>query len=291
MAKSSAHKLGQLIGNIFEASIKEVLNPIITDRGLYLDYKKERRARGNKKEVMGRDLLGNSHKLDYVIERGGTEDSVGDPIAFVEIAWRRYSKHSKNKAEEIGDVLDVMYRTYSSIHPFKGAILAGVFTGSAISQLKSKGITVAYIDYEKIISQFSGYGLEIAWDEDTLEAELDNKVSELESYISQNEAQIISDMVENNKIEFDNFKSELIKTLERKVSKITIVPHHGESSTFLVSSDAIEFLDAYNELEVKGYNFISYEIFITYKESIGDIKATFTNKIEAKKFIEAVTNI
>lgn len=61
--------------------------------------------------------------------------------------------------------------------------------------MKSKGITVAYIDYEKIISQFSGYGLEIAWDEDTLEEELDNKVSELESYISQNEAQIISDRI------------------------------------------------------------------------------------------------
>ena len=45
--------------------------------------------------------MGNVHDLDYVFEQGGTEATIGQPKAFIEIAWRRYTKHSRNKAQEI----------------------------------------------------------------------------------------------------------------------------------------------------------------------------------------------
>ena len=38
---------------------------------------------------------------DYVLERGGTDTVRGLPAAFIETAWRRYTKHSRNKAQEI----------------------------------------------------------------------------------------------------------------------------------------------------------------------------------------------
>lgn len=291
MAQSSAHKLGQLLGYLFEASIKEVLNPIVIERGLYLDYKKVRQARDGKKEVKGVDLLGNSHKLDYVIEKNGTEEEFGIPMAFIEIAWRRYAKHSKNKAEEIGDVLDAMYKTYSKTHPFKGAILAGVFTKPAIEQLKSKGITVAYIDYNNIISQFSNYGLSIEWGEKTDEESLANKVSQLETYIKTNEKNIISDMIALNKGEFERFTSELKRNFDRTIAKIIVTPLHGEKNIFAIGTKAIEFIKQYDENVEEHYEFNSYEIFVEYKDGLGEIRATLQNKEQAINFINLTSNI
>src|SRR4051794_37103918 len=100
MAVSLAHKWGQEIGNLFQESLREILQPVADEHGLYLDFQRERKARAGKK-VSWRDRYGNAHDLDYVFERGGTETVLGLPAAFIEIAWRRYAKHSRNKAQEV----------------------------------------------------------------------------------------------------------------------------------------------------------------------------------------------
>jgi len=38
---------------------------------------------------------------DHVLERGGTDAMRGVPAAFIETGWRRCTKHSRNKAQEI----------------------------------------------------------------------------------------------------------------------------------------------------------------------------------------------
>ena len=86
----------------------------------------------------------NSHDLDFVLERGGTPDKIGMPVAFIETAWRRYTKHSRNKAQEIQGALEPLAETYRHLAPFKGAVLAGVFTEGALTQLRSLGFTVLY---------------------------------------------------------------------------------------------------------------------------------------------------
>lgn len=101
MAQSPAHRLGQIIGDELEAAIRKPLMAIAEEFGLYLDYKHARPTRGGKKIVTWRDLRGNTHDLDYVLEEGGSEEALGRPRAFIEIAWRRYTKHSRNKAQEI----------------------------------------------------------------------------------------------------------------------------------------------------------------------------------------------
>ncbi|PYU96302.1 MAG: hypothetical protein DMG25_02190, partial [Acidobacteria bacterium] len=64
------------------------------------------------------------HDLDYVLERGGTEDTLGVPIAFIESAWRRYTKHSKNKAQEIEAAVMPIALTFARHQPFCGAVVA-----------------------------------------------------------------------------------------------------------------------------------------------------------------------
>ena len=98
MAQSPAHRFGQLIGEVLEVAIRGPLEDLCRRHGLYLDSKHPRAARKGLNKVAWKDLQGNTHDLDYVIELGGTEESLGIPKAFIEIAWRRYTKHSRNKA-------------------------------------------------------------------------------------------------------------------------------------------------------------------------------------------------
>lgn len=107
MAEAAGHKWGQFVGEYCESAIEPLLREFATKHGLFLDKKGPRAARSGKK-LSWVDSYGNGHDLDYVLERGGTASKVGTPVAFIESAWRRYTKHSKNKAQEIqGAVLPI----------------------------------------------------------------------------------------------------------------------------------------------------------------------------------------
>src|SRR4051812_12671125 len=101
MAASPSHQFGQIIGDMLEAGVKPLLKELAHKHGLYLDSKGKRPARRGTKKVSWYDLFGNKHDLDFVLEKGGTDMVSGVPIAFIEVAWRRYTKHSKNKVQEI----------------------------------------------------------------------------------------------------------------------------------------------------------------------------------------------
>ena len=86
MAHSPAHRFGQIIGEVLEATIHGPLKDLCRRHGLYLDSKHPRAARKGLSKVAWKDLKGNTHDLDYVIEQGGTEETLGTPKAFIEIA-------------------------------------------------------------------------------------------------------------------------------------------------------------------------------------------------------------
>src|ERR1700733_402462 len=118
MAESPAHRFGQIIGEVFEAAILPVLTKFADDHDLYLDRKGPRPCRRGLK-CSWVDLHGNAHDLDFVLERGGTDEKVGTPAAFIETAWRRYTKHSRNKAQEIQGAIEPLAETYRHSGPFK----------------------------------------------------------------------------------------------------------------------------------------------------------------------------
>src|SRR3989337_2854442 len=153
MAESLAHTFGQIIGNILEAAVEPGLRKFAAEHDLYLDQKGKRSARKGKKATWT-DLYGNAHDLDFVLERGGTDKTIGTPVAFIETAWRRYTKHSRNKAQEIQGAIHVLALTHKYSCPFTGAILAGVFTEGALTQLKSLGFHILYFPYNSIVEAF-----------------------------------------------------------------------------------------------------------------------------------------
>ena len=186
MAESLAHRWGQIIGDVFEQFVRDMLLSVAEKHALYLDYKKPRRARVNfggrdLSKVTWRDSYGNRHDLDYVLERGGTEDALGVPVAFIESAWRRYTKHSKNKVQEIEAAVVPIALTFSRHQPFCGAVLAGEFTRSALAQLESKGFSVLHIPYKSILEAFQDIGVDASSaDAITSEAEFRGKIQQWE---------------------------------------------------------------------------------------------------------------
>ena len=102
---------GHQCGEVLEAAVEPLLRRFAKEHNLYLDKKGPRPARSGKK-VSWTDVRGNTHDLDYVLERNGSDAKIGKPVAFIETAWRRYTKHSRNKAQEIQGALMPLLETH-----------------------------------------------------------------------------------------------------------------------------------------------------------------------------------
>lgn len=167
MADSPSHRFGQIVGNLLEELLRPVLKKFCDDRGLYLDIQGMRSGVRQGKTVTWLDKYGNTHALDFVIEKGGTDTRRGRPVAFVEAAWRRYSKHSRNKAQEIQGAVLPIADHYNWDKPFLGAVLAGVFTEGSLDQLRSMGFKILHFPYKSIVNAFSSVGINVQFDEST----------------------------------------------------------------------------------------------------------------------------
>src|SRR5438445_5740972 len=179
MGESLAQRWGQIMGDGFEMFVRNILGEVAQRHGLYLDFKRPRRTRGGQGKVTWQDGYGNKHDLDYVLERGGTEETLGVPVAFIESAWRRYTKHSKNKVQEIEAAVMPIALTFSRHQPFCGAVLAGEFTHNALAQLESKGFSVLHIPYESILEAFKEIGVDASsLDGITTEDEFRHKIEQ-----------------------------------------------------------------------------------------------------------------
>ena len=282
MAESLAHTFGQIVGNVLETAVEPGLRKFAADRGLYLDKKGPRAARTGKK-VTWTDLYGNTHDLDFVLERGGTDQTIGTPVGFIETAWRRYTKHSRNKAQEIQGAIQVLALTHKYSCPFTGAILAGVFTEGALNQLKSLGFHLLFFPYESIVRAFKSVGVDAGFDEDTAEKEFRRKISRWNALSKKAQRGVADYLVKAHKEDIKAFFDALDKTVTRRIDKIIVIPLHGRESEHSSIGDAIAFLSAHDSTTVQGKVY-KYEIHIRYNN--GDkILADFADKAAAVEFL------
>ncbi|MDI1234154.1 MAG: DNA methylase [bacterium] len=281
MAESLSHKFGQLIGDLLELALEPHLLKFARKHKLYLDKKGVRKARSGKK-VTWTDSKENKHDLDFVLERGGTENKIGVPVAFIESAWRRYTKHSRNKAQEIQSAVLPLANKYKNSSPFVGVVLAGVFTEGALSQLKSLGFGVLYFPYDTVVKAFAKFGINAAFDEKTAETDFRKKIDSWNKLA--NKEDVAKELLKLNKKNVDEFLNSLSDTVSRFIERIIILPLHGQETVSTSVTDAIDFLKKYSEDRPK-LPLSKYEIIIKY--NTGDrIEASFNDKKDSIKFLE-----
>ena len=285
MAQSPAHKLGQIIGDELEAAIYAPLLGIAGECGLYLDYKHARTARNGNKKVAWTDRYGNTHDLDYVLEEGGSEDTQGHPRAFIETAWRRYTKHSRNKSQEIQGAISPLAETYHNHCPFLGVILGGVFTAGALDQLRSHGFNIAYCSYETVVLAFANGGIDVSSEEGTSDAELERKVQAFNRLSAVQRERIAEELRRLHAGQFERFFNNLRLCLGRFVQEIFVLTLSGTSRRFDCIDDAIRFIANHDQAEPV-LDFVRYELNVRYSNG-DEIRANFDTRENAVVFLRS----
>jgi hypothetical protein len=268
MAKSPAHRWGQIIGDVLEEAFRPVFKSAADAHALYFDYKRKRAARPAL-TVSWRDQYGNAHLLDYVMERGGTENALGLPVAFIETAFRRYTKHSKNKAQEIEGAVVPLADTYSYLHPFRGAILAGEFTGNSLTQLRSRGFEIIYIPYDDVIKAFDKVGIDASCVEETTDIDFQEKVDKWDGLSGADRAKVGAVLVELAKAETEKFVTALNARLARQVQHVTVTVLHGRGQDLATIVDAIAYIDGYSATAVTDSPATKVDVQVRYNN--GDV--------------------
>jgi hypothetical protein len=293
MAESLAHRWGQIIGDGFEMFVRDILGEVAQRHNLYLDFKRPRVTRDGQGKVTWQDGYGNKHDLDYVLERGGTDETVGVPVAFIESAWRRYTKHSKNKVQEIEAAVMPIALTFSRHQPFCGAVLAGEFTRNALCQLESKGFGVLYIPYASILAAFNELGIDASSEDGvggTTEEQFREKIAKWES-LSQPQAtdRFLVKIHALHKREIADFKQRLEAALTRQVASVRLTVLRGHSVECSDIDSAITYLieeERSYRLREDGEQREAFEVQIRFNTG-AKIEATFPKRAEAITFLRS----
>lgn len=285
MAKSPAHKLGQLIGNYIEKYFENELTSICTERDLYLDVVgSPRKARSGKKVTL-EDVYGSKHDLDFVIERNGTDEQLGIPVALIECAWRRYTRHSKNKAQEIQGALLPVAEKYEHHKPFLGAVIAGDFTAPSVKQLNGCGFETVYFEAKEIFDSFQEAGFNIFYDEDTSDEDATRMIGVFQSLTQTQKQDVFEKIVAKTEGEVSRFKQNLEESLDRQVNLIVVAPMFGATRNFQTIDDALEYLNSDNLTDVPDdVEFMKIYVQMVYNN--GDrIEGNFNSSVNARRFL------
>lgn len=282
MAQSPAHKFGQIIGDAVEAAVEPLLRRFAQKHGLYLDKKGPRKARTGSK-VTWRDKYANLHDLDFVLEVQGSEMLTGTPVAFIEVAWRRYTKHSRNKAQEIQGAILPLLETHKNAAPFIGAVLAGVFTDGALTQLSSLGFNVLYFPYKSVLEAFSKVGVDAGFDEETADSRFAAKVRAWRKLSERNRLVVSKALLDLNVPEVERFMQALENAVNRRIARVRVLPLHGVLTEWDSVKEATDFILRYTESR-ENDPLVKYEIQIIYTN--GDrVEGQFAAREDAIRFL------
>ena len=237
---------------------------------------------------MWEDWKGNSHILDYVIEEGGSETRLGRPKAFIETAWRRYTRHSKNKAQEIQAAITPLAETYQDSHPFLGAVVAGEFTDPSLEQFKSHGFSILYCPYETMLQAYASEGLDISTEETTDREVLQAKADALEKLTQSQQERIALQIRQLHSEQFTTFFDSLRISLRRRIEYILVLPLSGTPQHFDSIQSAVHFISNHDS-SMPSLEFVKYELNIRYSNG-DEVRGTFHDKEQAIEFLSRYSN-
>jgi len=277
-----------MVGKLLEEILQPVLLEFAEGRSLFLDRHGLRAGVRKGLKLSWADHYGNSHDLDFVIEKDGTTTRQGRPVAFIEAAWRRYTKHSRNKAQEIQGAILPIAEEYRWDKPFLGAVLAGEFSPPSLEQLTSRGFKLVYIPYVTVVAAFADVEIDARFDEQTPDRDFARCVDQIEALDESERERIKAKIRALNAGEFERFFADLKRKLDRLVERVVVLPLFGTSLVFSTLDDAVKFIEEFDS-DASSTDFQKYEAIVTFTN--GDkIDGIFADKGDALKFLEYVSS-
>jgi len=243
-------------------------------------------ARHGRINAAWQDQKGNIHDLDFVLEAGGSEEIVGRPKAFIEVAYRRYTKHSRNKAQEIHGAIIPLAETFAMDRPFLGVVLAGVFTDGSVTQLRSHGFGVLFFPFASIVTAFQTAGIDANFDESSSDRSVKQKVAACTKLSDAKWSRIISRLRHLHHAELDAFLIQLDSCLTRAIQNVFVLGLHGRAHEAPTLDDAIQYIRNYDETSIVSL-FRKFELNIRYTNG-DEVRATFSSRLETIGFLEGL---
>ncbi len=287
MAEAPGHLLGQLIGGTLELATEPVLRDIASKHGFHVDAKGARPGVRDGRLLSLLDSHGNKHDLDFVIERGDTQSGAGAYVAFVECAWRRFTKHSKAKAQEIqGAVLPLISR-WAAVGPVPAAIVAGRWSRPSIKQLETSGFVILQLDFDTTVEVFGKFGINIKGPENVQAEKVPDSFWAAQVHIFQQLSdrdltRLSEKLRQANGDDFVSFAAELVSRIVRTVAHVKFHPVHGRSYEMNSIEEAISAVHAY-DLSLT-HPLIRYEFEVVYTNQ-DIIKGSYSSLEAAEDFL------
>jgi hypothetical protein len=287
---SPGHKLGQMVGDFFQRFVDTILaarlERLATEQNLYLDRQGLRPAvRGNLKKVCWKDNQGNNHDLDFVLERGASAEKQGRPVAFIEAAWRRYTKQTRNKVNEIEGALLPLRESHRTCR-FCGVIAAGKWSQPGLEQFRSHGIEVLHISYEDLIAAFQIKGVNLDYAEKATPAVKRDLVKALERLSAQDMTEIAVALEEAVAEDLKNFLITLEASVTTEITQILIGGLFGRRTEASTINEAIDWIERFDVSEMSSLRFENFEVLLRFKDGREIVGRSFPNKQAAIAFLE-----
>jgi len=175
--------------------------------------------------------------------------------------------------------------TYHRSRPFKGAILAGMFTEGALNQLRSLGFNVMYLRYAAIIEAFKQIGIDANSDERTPDAAFQQKVDQYEALSFAQRRQLDAALLEGSVEDVDSFIESLTAAVSRHVESIIVLPLHGKRYETTSIDEAVALLEHYDEALAPA-GFERYEVHVRFSSG-NEIVGKFNAKPSAIEFLHS----
>ena len=201
---------------------------------------------------------------------------------------RRYSKHSRNKAQEIQAAILPLANQYRLSNPFLGVVLAGDFTAQSLDQLRSCGFSVLYFPRKVLISAFKQAKINIAYDEKTPDNDFLSRIQSLEKLTAKQRQRIQDSLRKHFCDEIKGFLGRLNGRFVRQVSSAAILPLFGAKRSFQSVNDALLFLKTLDGSPTD-LPFVRLEIHLFFSNG-DEMKASFEMKEDAIEFLREYTD-
>lgn len=194
------------------------------------------------KKLLMSDNFGNQYNIDGIIANQYLQ-----PLILFESKYLRYKKHNRDKGSWICMAHSAVRKRYHSIRS-SIAILAGSWSQSSLTMMRSYDITLFVIPFESICRILQGFNIDFNWDEK-------DQQKAKQAWDSFNQL-TEGEKSEIGKLMIDTIQNPLIKlidqilddTIIREVNKVVleIVSNLGEVKVyeFETIEEAVKFLEA-----------------------------------------------
>jgi hypothetical protein len=252
-----ASALGEAIGHLIESQVQNIVRKAVENSNCYVDTGGKRMGKREGSKLLLVNDTGNEYQIDTVVE-----DNKGNPIALIECKYIRYKKHNRDKASWTCVAHYKLRTTYPTVRK-SIAVLIGDWTAPSKKLMRSFGIEIIEIPFDRLASVLLKNGVNFRWAENDAKTPASSIIAFQKLSKKARETIAVECLA--------SARTSLMKLVRKAIASKEVVPRNVEQIELLLKTNQDEFvLKKFEDLT----DAISYMVSLTgQKPDIGNILA------------------